>query len=196
MPLVQSLTILAGITKAVDLPVTFDFEAGYAKSLTDLADNIRKVIEAGAIGINFEDQVIGGKGLVSIEDQCARITILRETANEANIELFINARTDVFFKDTTPEAHPGLMDEALMRAHAYVDAGANGVFVPGLVNVDLIAQMCRDAPCPVNVMCNANSPDIATLTRLSVSRISHGPGPFIQLMAELTNRAAAVYESD
>lgn len=196
MPLGQSLAILGTVTGAVDLPVTFDFEAGYAATLADLANNTRKVIDAGAIGINFEDQVIGGDGLVPTEDQCARIAAIRQTANDAGIALFINARTDVFFKGAAPDTHPDLMAEALNRAHAYVEAGANGLFVPGLADPELIGQLCQQSPCPVNIMCNANSPDIAALTRLGAARISHGPGPFIQLMAELSNRAAAIYGTD
>ncbi|MBL4768755.1 MAG: isocitrate lyase/phosphoenolpyruvate mutase family protein [Rhodobacteraceae bacterium] len=193
MPLDQSLTILGHITHTVDLPVTFDFEAGYADTLTNLSKNTHKVIDAGAIGINFEDQRIGGKGLVQTKDQCARIAAIRQAADDAGIALFINARTDVFFKGVAPDTHPDLMTEALSRARAYTDAGANGLFVPGLADPDLIGQLCQDAPCPVNIMCNPNSPDIAKLTQLGVARISHGPGPFVQLMTELTNRAAAIY---
>jgi 2-methylisocitrate lyase-like PEP mutase family enzyme len=196
MPLDQSLIILQNITNAIDLPVTFDFEAGYADSLADLAENTRKVTEAGAIGINFEDQVIGGEGLVSTIDQCARISTIRQVADDIGIALFINARTDVFFKGAAPDTHPDLMDEALTRAQAYADAGADGIFVPGLVDAELIERFCANSPRPVNIMCNANSPDIAELTELGAARISHGPGPYIQMMAELTNRATAIYGSD
>jgi 2-methylisocitrate lyase-like PEP mutase family enzyme len=196
MPLDHALTILENITRNVDLPVTFDFEAGYADSLTDLAENTRRVAEAGAIGINFEDQVIGGDGLVSTIDQCARIATIRQTADEVGIALFINARTDVFFKGTKPDTHSDLMDEALTRAKAYAEAGADGVFVPGLADAELIEQFCASCPRPVNIMCNSNSPDIARLTELGAARISHGPGPYIQMMAELSKRAATVYGSD
>jgi 2-methylisocitrate lyase-like PEP mutase family enzyme len=195
MPLDQSLTILGNITSTVDLPITFDFEAGYADTLADLSANTRKVIEAGAVGINFEDQVIGGDGLVQTKDQCARITAIRKVADDAGVALFINAQTDVFFKGAAADTHPDLMGEALDRARAYADAGANGLFVPGLADADLIGQLSQQSPSPVNIMCNANSPDIATLTQLGAARISHGPGPFIQLMAELTKRAAAIYGS-
>ncbi|MBV1925970.1 MAG: isocitrate lyase/phosphoenolpyruvate mutase family protein [Rhodobacteraceae bacterium] len=195
MPLEQSLTILENITRTIDLPVTFDFEAGYADALADLAENTRRVAEAGAIGINFEDQVIGGDGLVPIIDQCARIATIRQVADDVGIALFINARTDVFLKGVTPDIHPDLMDEAQTRAKAYAEAGADGIFVPGLADADLIGQFCKNTPLPVNIMCNANSPDIATLTDLGAARISHGPGPYIQMIAELTNRAAAIYGS-
>jgi 2-methylisocitrate lyase-like PEP mutase family enzyme len=63
------------------------------------------VIEAGAIGINFEDQVVGGEGLYSIEEQSDRIAAVREAADKSSIPLFINARTDVFLK-TLPAARP------------------------------------------------------------------------------------------
>ncbi len=196
MPLDQSLTILENITNNVDLPVTFDFEAGYADSLDDLSENTRRVIKAGAIGINFEDQVIGGDGLVSIEEQCVRIAAIRQVAEDAGVALFINARTDVFFKEATPDMHPGLMDMALTRAMAYADVGADGIFVPGLADPDLIEKFCQACSKPVNIMCIANTPDIASLTKLGVARVSHGPGPYIQMMAELTKRAAAIYDSD
>ena len=88
-----ALANLVRIVASVDLPVTIDLEGGYGRSPAEVGETATKVIEAGAVGINFEDQIVGGEGLYSIEDQCARIRAIREAAERAATPLFINART-------------------------------------------------------------------------------------------------------
>src|SRR5882762_7830749 len=104
LPLDFALANLERIVVSVDAPVTIDLEGGYARGKSELKENIKKVIAAGAVGINFEDQIVGGEGLYTIEDQCARIEAIREAVEQTLIPLFINARTDVFLK-TYPTKH-------------------------------------------------------------------------------------------
>ncbi|WP_420433185.1 isocitrate lyase/PEP mutase family protein [Hyphobacterium sp.] len=192
LPLDRLLRTAKQITSAVDLPVTIDFEGGYAREPEFLADNAAKLIAAGAIGCNFEDQIVGGDGLYSQEDQAHRIAAIRATADEAGIPLFINARTDVFLKSDSPQ-HAGLMKEATDRCDVYAEAGASGYFVPGLTDPDLIAQMCEHTKLPVNAYMKKGAPSIAEMAKLGVARISHGPGPYREAMRALTERATEVF---
>ena len=143
----------------------------------ELAANARRVIDTGAVGVNFEDQVVGGAGLFDIETQCARIAELRAVANAADVPLFINARTDVFFKDIPHERHADGLEDAIARAQAYARAGASGIFAPGLRDPALIRQICAASPLPVNMMVTPVTPHIADMGPLGVARISQGAIP-------------------
>ena len=138
IPLDLVLTNIKRIVESVALPVTLDFETGYSTDLAGLKENIRNVIAAGAIGINFEDRIMGGRELQTIEDQSARVKAIREAADETSISLFINARTDVFLKTYPAQHNEGELEEALRRADAYAEAGASGLFAPGLRDPELI----------------------------------------------------------
>lgn len=193
LSLALALANLERIAESVRLPVTFDFEGGYANDLADLKENIKKVIAAGAVGINFEDQILGGEGLYEIERQCERLAAIRAACEEAAIPLFINARTDVFLK-TYPAAHDEThLAEAVARASAYARAGASGFFAPGLRDAALIKKLCEQSPLPVNIMVLPDAPLNAELARLGVSRISYGPAPYRQMMQNLTESARLAF---
>ncbi|GJL96606.1 MAG: phosphonomutase [Hyphobacterium sp.] len=194
LPLDTLLAIASRITASTALPVSIDFEGGYAKRPEFLAPNIASLIATGAVGLNFEDQIVGGEGLHSIEDQAHRIAAIRGVADEAGIPLFINARTDVFLKSKPPD-HARHMKEATDRCDVYAEAGASGFFVPGLVDPDLIGHMCAHTKLPVNAYMKDGAPSIAEMAKLGVSRISHGPGPYHQAMRDLTERASGLYQA-
>ncbi|MFT3743371.1 MAG: isocitrate lyase/phosphoenolpyruvate mutase family protein [Pyrinomonadaceae bacterium] len=192
LPMDLALANITRIVGAVDLPVTLDFEGGYATDIDTLKNNIAKVIDTGAIGINFEDQVIGGSGMHPVEDQSARIAAIREVANEKGIPLFINARTDVFLQNE-PSKHAEHFEEAVTRAHAYTEAGASGIFAPGLKDPDLIREFCERVKLPVNIMVMSDTPSNAEMAALGVGRISYGPGPYRQAMEALANAARELF---
>ena len=121
--------IIARITRTIDAPVSVDFEGGYSAEAQELGENIAQLLIADVIGINFEDRVVQGGGLYAIDRQVSRIAVVRDTAQKNGGDLFINARTDLFFGKGDPAK---LMDEALDRANAYAAAGASGFFIPGL----------------------------------------------------------------
>lgn len=185
LPFELALQNLERIVKSVSLPVTIDLEGGYATELSDLKENIRKVIAAGAVGINFEDQIIGGDGLYAIEDQCSRIEAVRTAAS---IPLFINARTDVFLKTYPAQHNEAQLEEVVQRAVAYAEAGASGLFAPGLREAKLIKELCERSPIPVNIMVLPDTPPAKTLAQQGVARISHGPGPY-RLVTEALKEA-------
>jgi len=190
LPFPFAMKILERITASVKLPVSFDFEAGYTEDPGELAENIDHLLTAGIVGVNFEDGLIGSSGLRPIEDQVRRIETLRAAADRRGVPLFINARTDVFFQGSKPEEHSALMPEALTRADAYAQAGARGIFVPGLITPELIGDFCATAALPVNVMQIGQAPDHSVLADLNVARISHGPLPYLTAMGEVTKSAA------
>lgn len=195
LPLETALANLRRITTTVDLPVTLDFEGGYAEDEQGLKENVARVIEAGAIGINFEDQVVGGEGLYSVDEQSTRIAAVREAADKSSVPLFINARTDVFLK-TLPAAATGeQLDEVLARAAAYAKAGASGLFAPGLRDREMIRKLCDATPLPVNIFVMPDTPSNTEMAGLGVARISYGPGPYRKMIEWLKEVGKAAFES-
>ena len=175
LPLDLALANAARIAAAVELPVTVDFEGAYATGPEAAAANIRRLAEAGAVGCNFEDQVIGGHGLHPLEAQAERIRAARAAVGP---DFFLNARTDIFLKTRAATHEPSAIEEALARARAYAEAGASGFFVPGLVDLDQLAQICAGSPLPVNFMAFPGAPDARAVAAAGVARISHGPFPY------------------
>lgn len=185
IPLEMVLTTVSRIAASVEVPLTVDFEGGYAEDPETLARNVARVVEAGAIGINFEDQRVGGAGLYEPEVQQERIRAVRRAAEAAGVPLFINARTDLFLKERQRDKHASLVDGAKDRAALYKEAGADSFFVPGLVDQNLIADVCETVPLPVNVMNLDGTPPLDVLASLGVARISYGHGPYVASMAAL-----------
>ena len=185
VPLELALDNARRIVAAVELPVTIDFEGGYAVEPEAVARNLARLAETGAIGCNFEDQVVGGSGVHPIEVQCRRIEAARRAVGEA---FFINARTDLFLQ-ANPEDHVSLIDAALERARAYAGAGASGFFVPLLADLKLLERVCAHSPLPVNFMAFPGCPSNAEVATAGVARISHGPFPHRALMKQLEESA-------
>ncbi|KIC22057.1 isocitrate lyase/PEP mutase family protein [Leisingera sp. ANG-Vp] len=167
------------IIAATDLPVTIDFEGGYAREPEQLTANVKRLAETGAAGLNFEDQVVGGDGFYSIEEQAARVAAVRA----AHADIFVNARTDLFLKEKDASQHGSLISEALERGAAYAEAGASGFFIPGLTDPDLIAKVCEASSLPVNTMMRGIT--LETARQAGVARCSYGPIPHAKLMQVL-----------
>jgi 2-methylisocitrate lyase-like PEP mutase family enzyme len=180
---------LRRIVSATDLPVTVDLESGYG----DVAETIGLAIEAGAVGCNLEDSFPANGKLREPADQCVPIRSARQTADASGIRFFINARTDVFLRQP-PAQHGESMVEALARARAYADAGADGLFAPGLVDITLIARLAEALPLPLNIMMGEGSPLPRALAEHGVARISHGPGPYLIAITALEEAARAALE--
>ena len=192
MPMDDTLTVVGRIVRSVDLPVTVDFEGGYAVDSTAVTANVRRLLALGVVGLNFEDQVVKGPGLYPVREQVERLKAVRRAADEAGVRAFINARTDVFLKADPGSDHAMLLDEALLREKAYAEAGADGFFVPGLVDPSLVRTLCERVTLPINVMAPDEPGRVREFTDLGVSRISLGPAPYVAMMAELERRARAV----
>lgn len=174
------------IAAAVGLPVTIDFEGGYATDANSVERNAALLTTTGAIGCNFEDQIVGTDQLYSIEKQAGRIAAVRRAVDR---DFFINARTDVFMKAPMDTHDEAMVDHALDRARAYADAGANGFFVPLLADLRLLERMCAASPVPINFMTFPGCPTNRDVAATGVARISHGPFPFRDLMRDLQGAA-------
>ena len=186
VPIELALANAAWIVSAVDLPVTVDFEGGYARELAGLTANGRRLADTGAIGCNFEDQVVGTDGIYDISDHVARIAALREGVGS---DFFINARTDLFLK-AKPETHDSaLAERAIERGRAYAEAGANGYFIPGLADLALVELICAAVTVPVNAMHLPGGPSRSAWAGAGIARVSHGPFPYMAMQEWLTEQA-------
>ena len=191
LPLDLVLGNLARIVSIVELPVSLDFEGCYAREPSRVGDHVARALKLGAIGINFEDRMVGESGIYALSEQCLRLRAARLAAEELGIPAFINARTDLFLQ--SPEHDGALLDAAIERACAYVQAGANGFFVPGLVDEILIGRLCAALEMPVNVMALPSLPSPERLAQLGVARISHGPRPYRLAMSALESAALTAF---
>ncbi len=132
IPLDLALGNLARIVGATALPVSVDIESGYGKTPDEVGRTVARTLEAGAIGCNLEDSFPEDGTLRDIGQQAERIRHARRAAEAAGIAYFINARTDVFFQKSSGKPDAAMLEEAIARAKAYSDAGASGIFAPGL----------------------------------------------------------------
>jgi 2-methylisocitrate lyase-like PEP mutase family enzyme len=190
IPVDLALTIAARIVASVDVPVTVDIEGGYTDNDKVLFETIQHLLDQGVVGINFEDRIVKGDGLYDIDRQAQRIASIREAADKKNIDLFINARTDVFFgQGGEPQ---NLVSAAIDRVKAYAAAGASGFFIPGLVDDSLIFRVCAEAPLPVNVMMMVGMSPQSQLAKLGVARISYGPLSFFHAQEAIEQGARGV----
>lgn len=181
---------LRRIASATDLPLSADLESGYGEELDAVAGTIAASTEAGAVGCNLEDSFPASGALRDNSDSAARIGVARQAADRICPGFFINARTDVFFQKSADEHGASMVEEALVRARSYAKAGADGLFVPGLVDLALIRDVASASPLPVNVMRMGETPTIADLAAVGVRRISHGPYPYSIAMQALEKAAA------
>ena len=184
VPIDFALANAKRIVDAVDLPLTVDFESAYSNDPELGGANVLRLAATGAVGYNFEDQVIGGEGLHPLELQVERIAAIRKAVGD---EFFINARTDLLLKTQTHD--DALIDQVVERGKAFADAGASGFFVPRLADPKQIERVVREVPLPLNVIAFPGAPDKRIWAEAGVARISHGPFPHRALMAKLTEMA-------
>lgn len=191
MPLELALENFRRIAAAVDLPATMDFEGAYSADPETGARNIAKAVEAGAVGVNFEDQIVGGQGLHEISVQSTRIEAARKACDETGVPAFINARTDIFLKAKAAGNAPtaAMLDEAVKRAGAFADAGADGFFAPGLLDIEMITALCARVSLPVNIIALPGAPANSALAEAGVARISYGPVPWRRMIAWFEDEA-------
>jgi 2-methylisocitrate lyase-like PEP mutase family enzyme len=220
LPWEQMLEAVARICRAVKVPVTADIESGFAAGVAALETSITQIIHAGAVGVNLEDvmpanaafkndsakqaeaNVRHGSPLFPLPEQIARIQAARRAAQTAGIHLVINARTDAYWQAGVEPAEA--MRGTLERGKAYLQAGADCIFIPGLRNPDhiktvidhLSADLQNDVHqdaihrvSPVNILAGPGVPSIPELAKLGVKRVSYGSGPHRAAMGLLRRMA-------
>jgi 2-methylisocitrate lyase-like PEP mutase family enzyme len=186
VPIDFALANARRIVEAVELPVTIDFEGAYSAEPEEGGRNVARLAATGAVGCNFEDQVVGGEGLHPLDLQIERIAAIRRAVGD---QFFINARTDLFLKTQTYD--DALIDQVVERGKAFADAGASGFFVPRLSDPQQIERVVREVPLPLNVIAFPGAPDKSLWAGAGVARISHGPFPHRALMQQLEELARA-----
>jgi 2-methylisocitrate lyase-like PEP mutase family enzyme len=182
---------LRQIVGAVELPVTFDLESGYGEEPDDVGKSISLAINAGAVGCNFEDSVPGNGAIRDTATQVARIRGVRKAAQAANVPFFINARCDLFFQGPSVKHDETLLATVVDRAFAYAEAGADGLFVPGLVTISLIRRLAKESPIPLNILADSST-SLQMLADNGVSRVSYGAAPYVEALNALEQAARAI----
>ena len=189
VPIDFALANAKRIVEAVALPVTIDFEGGYAVEPEEVGRNVTRLAETGAVGCNFEDQVIGGQGVHPLDLQRLRISAIRAAVGP---DFFINARTDLFLKHQDHD--DSLVGQVIERGKAFADSGASGFFVPRLSDPRHVERVVREVPLPLNLIALPGAPPKHEWASAGAARISHGPFPHRALMERLETMARAAIE--
>jgi 2-methylisocitrate lyase-like PEP mutase family enzyme len=188
VPRDEMISAIARIARVATIPVTADIESGFARDTRELAETIRRVIEAGAVGINLEDQIHGGPpALYDLDVAVQRVRAAREAADSAGVPLVINARTDVYLLAIgEPDTR---FEHAVRRANAYRTAGADCLFLPAVVRRADIEKIVPALEGPLNLLAFPGLPPIAELERLGVARLSVGTRLTLNAMSVLQKTA-------
>ncbi len=169
-----ALALIERVAAAVGVPVTADIENGFAETADGVGETVRLVLAAGAVGVNIEDAVYdaGGARLRDTAEQAERIAAARQAADAAGVRLFINARVDTYLRAVgEPERR---FDATLARAAAFVEAGADGVFVPGTTDLATVTALADGIGVPLNVLAGPGAPSIPQLATAGAGRVSLG----------------------
>jgi 2-methylisocitrate lyase-like PEP mutase family enzyme len=175
VPTHEMIEAVARIARAVRVPVTADIEHAYATAPGDAADVVLRVIAAGAVGINLEDCMPGGRELEPIPLQTEKISAIAKAAAKSGVRIVINARTDVFLRAIGPPE--SRLAVAIDRGKAFLATGADCVFVPGVRDRDTIAGLVQGIGGPINILAVPGTPAVSELEALGVARVSVGSGP-------------------
>ena len=181
VPANEMIEAVARIARAVGVPVTADIENGYAAGPDAVADMVLRVVAAGAVGINLEDYMPGATDLLDVTLQADTIKAVVRATAIAGVRVVVNARTDVFLREIGEPARR--LDVAIERGKAYLAAGADCIFVPGVRDAATISALVAGIGGPINVLATAGAPSVAELEKLGVARVSVGSGPMRAALA-------------
>lgn len=187
LPVDLHLGVVERVVRRVSLPVSVDIEGGYAEDSQAVAETVRRFIGAGAVGINIED----GSGAPEL--LAKKIAAVRRAAVAEGVDLFINARTDVWLRGLAPGREH---DEVVAREALYRDAGASGIFVPGVTDLAAITALVAAVGLPLNVLARAALPAAAALQAAGVRRLSAGSSIAETLGGATATLAAAFLAGD
>ena len=179
------LEMVARIVRSVNLPVTADFEAGYSDSISGLQENISRLLDTGAVGINFEDGLDDSSRLRPTAEQVERIKAVREAAERKGIHLVINARADSFFADGFSSDEERIED-VVTRLNAYIQAGADTTYPVGRGDKETLKILRKRISAPINVLATAKTASLKELQELGINRVSFGPYIFRSLLAKMS----------
>ncbi|MGN0070729.1 MAG: isocitrate lyase/phosphoenolpyruvate mutase family protein [Atopobiaceae bacterium] len=182
--------VVSNTVRRVDIPVSADFERGYAEDPSEVKKNARRLVEAGAVGFNIEDGVPEADAahkLSPMDLQLAKIKALVELKQEMGIDFVINARTCAYWLSVgTPDE---MMKIAIERGNAFAAAGADCVFVPGPMDEKTVKGLVSGIHAPLNTILNGRYHDFAGLEKAGVRRLSVGSGPVRYIADKVINAA-------
>lgn len=168
LPAEVGVSVAKSMVRVLNVPLTFDVEHGYSDDPNTVADNILRLIDVGVAGINIEDG----------PDQPAvlarKIEAIKNKTSKAGVNIFINARTDVYLASLAPEARR--VQESISRANQYGAAGADSVFVPAIAKDEDIRNVAAGTTLPLNVLAWTGLADADKLFQLGARRLSAGSG--------------------
>ena len=186
--------IITRIAKSVAIPVSADIEAGFAASISVLKETILEIIESGVVGINIEDSVVEGSALRSVDEQCERIAAVRDTASQGGLPLVINARIDSFVPGTF-QAKEESLEDAIRRASAYSEAGADCVYPMGPGDRETLSVLRNNISTPINVLATPQAESMTTLQEIGINRVSFGPFLFRSCLRKFADIADELFRS-
>jgi 2-methylisocitrate lyase-like PEP mutase family enzyme len=192
----DTVDLVTRLAQRIQLPVSADIENGYAETIEGVVQSARAVLAAGAVGMNIEDSTGDPEHpFYDMTLQCEKIVAIRAMADESKFHPVVNARTDIFL---LPNDNPGWrLRETIARGRAYVDAGADCVFVPDMGDLDVatMKQLVDEIGAPINIIAGGSTPPMATLAEIGIARVSLGPrmmrtalGLFREIAREILDR--------
>ena len=188
----EFVSAIRRIARALSVPLSADVVGGFGGTPREVADVIKGVIEAGAIGINIEDSKHAAKQLVPAASQVKRLEALKDLRDAQDVPFVINARTDALLY--APGNAPERLEEAIRRGIAYRDVGVDCVYPMGLTDAASISTFVDALDFPVNVMVRKGLPSVKELERMGVARISLGPSASYAAMGLLKRASAELLE--
>jgi 2-methylisocitrate lyase-like PEP mutase family enzyme len=154
----EMIEAIGRIVRSVDVPVTADIEHAYGETPDAVADMVLRVIATGAVGVNVEDHVPGEADLEPAMLQVDKIKAIVRAASNAGVRVVVNARTDVFLRRIGEES--ARLEAAIARGAMYLAAGADCVFVPGVVDAPTIRALVEGIRGPINVLAVDGTPNV------------------------------------
>ena len=180
------------IAKVLSVPLSVDIVAGFGKTTEEVVATVKAILRSGGIGINIEDFAHSTKKLFPAERQVENVKAIRRLGDTVGVPLVINARTDALrFGIGDDEAK---FEEAVRRATAYRDAGADCVYPMGLTEAGSMSRFVKELDFPINVMVRKGLPPVSELERLGVARVSFGPSASYAAMGLLKRASEEVLE--
>jgi 2-methylisocitrate lyase-like PEP mutase family enzyme len=190
-PAEEMFAAAARIARGVDVPVTVDAEAGYGMEPTELVDALQSV---GAAGCNLEDTDHAAGSLRDPDEHAEWLRAVRQAASDDGYPLVINARVDVFLGPWLSGAsgQEQFVPDALRRANAYLEAGADSVYPIGLLETDPLRSFVSEVDGPVNVIHVPQGSSVAEQASLGVARISWAVFLYREALGRFEERLASL----
>ncbi|MGE7923686.1 isocitrate lyase/PEP mutase family protein [Viridibacillus arvi] len=185
----KHLEIIKIITDSVKIPVSADIEAGYSEDIDTIVNHVLRTADIGVAGINIEDSLKKQQGLRELKDHCNLLTKIRTVLDQNGFkDFYINARTDTYLQMEIP------LLETINRTRAYVESGASGIFIPGLIKEDEIKEIALHIGAPLNILSLPGLTNCNKLKDIGVKRFSFGNALSDKVIAFLEKNAAQMLD--